>query len=229
MNSNEITVTQGRLNQALSTAIKKTDVGTHINQQIQDAVENVMIRTGIITKFYPFLDKAEVKLDFDDSLILCKILHRYGGDILDFYTPLESEKIFDDELKEPAIIPRSPQNVCVLRIHDNDSEENLILGYYQNEEIVEYNPAAPGNIKLMSLNEVNPYWIKFGIDGLEFRLPKSLNMEVGDLEENMKDFNYANSDNTYTKDEVYTKEEVDELIKNAIEEALGDDENTNTG
>ena len=215
----DITITQGRAKKSFENVFNNLIMGK-ITDKIDKTVEKERIRTGVITKFYPYLDKAEVKLDNLDKKVLCKILHRYGGDIIDFYTPLENEQIFDDNLKEPAIIPRSNQHVCVLQIHDADSTENLILGYYNNEEVVGYDPAQPGNLKFMSLTESNLYWIKFGRDGLEFRLPSQPEFVSGDLDSDMEEINYADSENVYTKDEVYTKAEVDELIAEKIAEAL---------
>ena len=195
-----ITVTEGRTNEVVQNVVKKAITPT-INDAVKNAVEKERIRTGIITKFYPYLDKAEVKIDNSKEKVLCKILHRFGGDIIDFYTPLDNEESFDEALGEPCVIPRSNQHVCILRINDADSVENIILGYYQNEDIVGFKPAPPGNMKLMSLIETNPYWIQFGIDGLNLRLPHDPEIEVGDLPATMENH------------DIYTKDEVDERIK----------------
>ena len=213
-------------------------INNTVPQKIEKVSENLKIKTGVITKFYPYLDKAEVRLDGSNEKIIGKPLHRFGGDLIDFYTPLADKKIFCDNLKEPAIIPRSRQHVCLVDIPDRDF--SLILGYFQDEdEMVGFNPAAPGNVKLMSMLETNVYWIKFGRDGFEYRLPSTPNMSVGDLDENMQDFDYADSTTVYTKeevynkDEVYTKEEVDELIAEKVAEAIaelqGDDNDDTTG
>ena len=51
--------------------------------------------------------------------------------MIDFYTPLESEKKYDDKLNEPYILPRANQDVCVLKINNGNSNvEHIILGYY---------------------------------------------------------------------------------------------------
>ena len=85
------------------------------------------------------------------------------------------------------------------------------------------NPASPGNFKIISIGGTNQFWIKFGADGLDLRLPKAATLNVGDMDKNMEEVDYADSTNVYTKDEVYTKEEVDELIAQKIAEALGDE------
>lgn len=206
MNSKDITVTEPRFKEAVGSFINEVTT-PNINKKVNTAIENERIKTGVITKFYPYLDKAMVKLDNTNKTVLCKILHRFTGDLIDFYTPLENEQIFDDELKEPAIIPRAAQHVLVANINDKDSEENLILGYYLNEEVVGFSPAKPGNIKFMSLTESNPFWVKFGRDGLECRLPSNPRLSSGVLDKDMVDVEYAD------KSEVYSKEEVDDIIE----------------
>lgn len=219
---NKSTITTNRMEQSIQHAVNRV-AGPQVIQQINERVENERIRTGVITKYYHYLDKAEVRLDNNDELVLCKILHRFGGDLIDLYTPLEEEITYCDTLKEPCVIPRSQLHVCVLNIHDADSEEQLILGFYQNEEFVGLNPASPGNFKIANRAGENQFWIKFGADGLDLRLPDQATTNIGVMDKDMGPVDYADSNNVYTKDEVYTKEEVDELISKAIAEALNED------
>ena len=139
-NAKDITVTEGRAKKAVDSIVTELTM-PKVTDKVKTAIEEERIRTGVITKFYPYLDKAEVKLDNTNTKLLCKILHRYGGDLIDFFTPLAEKEFFDNERKEPCVIPRHEQHVLVLKIHDADSDENLILGYYQNEEIIEKDPA----------------------------------------------------------------------------------------
>lgn len=225
MNTTDIAVTEGRMKQAWKNSVVPL-ARQESTRIVEREVDKLKIRTGVITKFYPYLDKAEVQLDNVNAKVLCKILHRFAGDMIDFYTPLEHEKIFDDVLKEPCIIPKAAQHVLIVNIHDEDSEENLILGYYLNDEIVGFYPASPGNVKIMSLTESNSYWVEFGRDGLDIRLPSEMKSKVGSLKKDMKPVTYAKSDEVYGKDEgynksevypktdVYTKGEVDEKINN---------------
>lgn len=189
MDSKYITSTEGRLSNII-TKINNNAIENIVPQRISQAVNDEKIRTGVITKFYPYLDKAEVKLDNINKKILCKILHRYGGEIMEYYTPLKDSDDFDEKLAEPYVIPKNPQHVLVIKIHDNDSEENLILGYYQNEEIVGYNPAEPGNIKLTCNTDDNQYWIKFGTDGLDYRGIEEPTVKVGAVNDEMDDVKY---------------------------------------
>ena len=132
MGTKDITVTKGRVEEAIEGAITRT-IGPKTTQQITNAVDNTKIRTGIITKFYPYLDKAEVSLDNTDEKVLCKILHRYGGEMLDFFTP-NGDEDYCTELHEPCIIPRGDLQVLIVNIHDSDSDDWLMLGYYAAEE-----------------------------------------------------------------------------------------------
>lgn len=219
--SNKITVTQGRLENAIDRNLSKV-VTPQIKENVQTAVRSERIRTGVVTKFYPYLDKAEVELDNSDRKVLCKILHRFGGNLTEYFTPTADSKIYCEDLHEPAYTPRGTLHCLVIRIHDEDSLEWLLLGFYQNEELIGVNPASPGNFKIVLVDGTNQYWIKFGQDGLDIRLPRKSSTKVGDYDEDMMDLDFVTSDDVYLKEDVYTKEEVDELIKKAVEEALND-------
>ena len=208
MNSKDITVTKPRAKQAVNKHLKKAIAPT-LNKTVKEAVENDRIRTGVITKFYPYWDKAEVKLDGSKKKILCKILHRYGGDMIDFYTPSTIKETYDNKRKEVCVIPKSKQHVLVIKIHDSDSTENLILGYYQNKEIVGFKPARNGHVKLMSITEPNLYWMEFGPTGLDLRLSKQINTNTGTLKKNMQKGTILDSNNVYTKEEIDAKMESD--------------------
>ena len=226
MDSKYVNATEGTLKILMDNIINNKIDSRNYEKVIEDKCNDLKVKTGVVTKFYPYLDKAEVKLDKSKKKIICKILHRYGGDMIDLYTPIHSERVFDEKLKEPALIPRATNNVCVLQIHDDVNQENLIIGYYQSNDIVGYNPAKPGNIKLMSITEPNLYWIKFGRDGLELRLPKKKTTDVGTRPSKMETVEYAEAKNTYTKEQVYTKQdlytkkEVEDLINKKLLELL---------
>ena len=122
------TITQGRMEQSIEHAINRV-AGPQITQQINQAVEDERIRTGSVTKFYPYLDKAEVKLDHSGELVLCKILHRFGGELLDLYTPTADSVGYCDNLHEPCIFPREKLHCLIININDLDSDEHLLLGF----------------------------------------------------------------------------------------------------
>lgn len=219
--SKNITATNSRLLTDLERVGNHVYNNQNIPQQINDAVSTVQLRTGVVTKFYHYLDKAEVKLTNVDERVVCKVLHRFGGGLIDFFTPVVDEYSFCDKLKEPCIIPRGDLHCVVARLSDEDSSEDLILGYYLNEEIVGFNPAQPGCLKLMSMGGVNQYWIKFGEDGLDIRLPSESTTQVGLRDEEMVDSNYLNSNDTYSKEELLDIfKDYDERIK-YLEDLIG--------
>ena len=205
MGTKDITITKGRVEEAIEGAITRT-IGPKITQQINTAVEGAKIRTGIITKFYQYLDKAEVQLDNSNQKVLCKILHRYGGELIDFFTP-NGDEDFCTELHEPCIIPRGDMHCLIVNIHENDSNDWLMLGYYAPAELDGINPASQGNLKLSTDGGTNQFWIKFGYDGLDLRLPGESTTNIGNMDSEMEGLQYANSQ------DVYTKLEVDEKIK----------------
>lgn len=222
--SKKINATKGRLMNSFDKITHNTIQNT-VPKQIEEAISDVSMKTGVITKFYPYLDKAEVQLDLTKKKVFCKILHRFCGDLIDFYTPIADKKGFNKKLQEPYIVPKFRQNVCVLNIRDADSNEHLVLGCYNNKDIVNFNPAKPGNLKIMHpCEDGNEYWLKFGKDGFSYRVKKTPNRYVGDKheDEGVKEFDYPMTTDVYTKKEVdklinekeiYTKAEVDALLQ----------------
>lgn len=209
--SDKINVTDARLRNALKSEFDYS-VMPGINNKILKVAYDSKMQVGVITKFYPYLDKVEVKLR-NGTLILCRILHRFGGSLIDFYTP-DGERDYCTKLKEPCIIPRSEFECLILDVNDT-SKEQILVGYFISEELIGSNPAHSGNMKLVYIAGDNEYWIKFGREGLDIRLPDSLVMNQGRLDEEMETVDYINSNN------FYTKEEVDKRIEEAIANALG--------
>ena len=214
--TDNITVTNGRLKKALHDKVTPM-IMPKINRQINETAQQERIRTGIIVKFYPYLDKALISLDNSNENVLCKILHRFGGGLIDLYTPPADRLDVCDDLHEPCYYPRGDIHCLLANIHDSDSEEYLLLGFYENEELVGLNPASPGNIKITSIGGTNQFWIKFGDDGLDLRLPNTITINVGDMDADMNNIEYADSNNTYTK------EEIDKMIEDLRNELTGED------
>lgn len=198
--SDNITVTNGRLKKALSTRVENIIV-PQLNQKINKTATDAKIQVGSMTKFYPYLDKCEV--DLDGELIICKILHRFSGELIDFYTPTGDED-YCDNLHEPCIIPREDLKCLVLDINDS-SDERVMIGYFLAEEIIGFNPASQGNLKLMSVGATNQYWIKFGLDGLDIRSPETPVTNVGEFDSDMSSLEYT------------TREDVEDIIVGKID------------
>lgn len=223
MKSGDITSTDGRLIQAL----KNTDSLVSANKQKQivkemkKEVDGAKIQLGKVTKFYPYLDKAEVT--DDGKKIMCKVLHRCWGNILDFFTP-QGDRSFDDTLKEPCIIPFAPIPCLYADINDN-TKEHLLLGYYADSDIIYNIPAEQGTYKLVNTGSTNQYYMEFGGGSFEVFTPEGLTVQEGVGDD-------TNDVEHYTKREVDAmlfalREEIGELkeqLKDKQEQGGGDEE-----
>lgn len=202
-----ITVTNGRLKQAYDNGLGKL-VKNDIIKTITKTVDKSAIRTGVVTKFYPYLDKAEVELN-KDSKVICKRLHLFGGELTDYYTP-SGDKSYCNILNEPCIIPKSSLECLVVNIHDNDSDEYLLLGFYEVDELIGISPAPEGNMKISSIGATNDYYVQFGANGLQICSKKTPMIHIGEMEDETVKLEYAN------REEVYTKKEIDNILNSGI-------------
>lgn len=200
--ADKITVTDGRLKKALKNQISPM-LMPDVNKQITKAFNDSKFQVGIMTKFYPYLDKCEVKLR-NGKLVLCKILHRYAGEMIDFYTPT-GEKSFCTSLKEPCIIPLEELQCLILDVND-DSNEQIFVGYINLQDFVGLDPASPGDFKILSHGVSNQYWIRFGPNGLDLRSKKLPTNNVGEFDSNMINVDYATK-----KDIKELQDEIDNL------------------
>ena len=204
----QITVTESRLKKALSNKVEPL-IMPKITKQITKTKNESKIQIGVMTKFYHYLDKCEVKLN-NGNLIVCKILHRFGMELMDFYTPA-GDYDFCDTLKEPCIIPRDTLNCLILDVNDN-TDEQIMVGYFLSEEIEFFEPPTPGNLKINMLSATNEFWIKFGSNGLDIRSSTQPEFNFGKLDTEMTTIDNVRSD------DVYTKAETEELIQKAIDD-----------
>lgn len=212
-----VTVTDARMKDVLRKHVAPI-INDTVPQMVTEAVNENKVRTGKVTKFYPYLDKAEVRFTGGKETVLCKILHLYSGSLLDLFTP-EGESKFCDKLKEPCIIPHSPLYCLVVDINDK-SKEQLLLGYYHSTEFTGFQPAPKGGMKIISFGGYKQNYIEFNGRKLTIRTSKDVHMEKGEYTGTDETVERVNAGDVYTKEEVYTKTEVDELIANKIQEAL---------
>lgn len=211
--TDNITVTNGRLEKALKTRVEPI-IMPQVTKQVNQAVKDSKFQIGVMTKFYPYLDKCEIEVN--GELVLCKILHRFIGDLCEYYTPVGDED-YCSTLNEPCIIPMGTLECLILDVNDN-TDEQIMVGFINSEELIGVNPAKQGNLKLVSRTETNQFWIKFGLDGLDIRSPQAPTTNVGEYDSTMEEVKYTNSN------EVYTKAEVDQLIEDLKNEILGEDD-----
>ena len=211
--TDNITVTNGRLENALKTRVEPI-IMPQVTKQLNQAVNDSKFQIGVMTKFYPYLDKCEIEVN--GELVLCKILHRFIGDLCEYYTPVGDED-YCSTLNEPCIIPMGTLECLILDVNDN-TDEQIMVGFINSEELIGVNPAKQGNLKLVSRTETNQFWIKFGLDGLDIRSPQVPTTNVGEYDSTMEEVKYTNSN------DVYTKAEVDQLIEDLRNEILGEDD-----
>lgn len=211
--TDNITVTNGRLEKALKSRVEPI-IMPQVTKQVNKAINDSKFQIGVMTKFYPYLDKCEIEVN--GELVLCKILHRFIGDLCEYYTPIGDED-YCSTLNEPCIIPMGTLECLILDVNDN-TDEQIMVGFINSEELIGVNPATQGNMKLVSRTETNQFWIKFGLDGLDIRSPETPITNVGEYDSTMEEINYPDS-----KD-VYTKAEVDQLIEDLRNEILGEDD-----
>ncbi|MBR0272361.1 MAG: hypothetical protein IJQ68_10320 [Methanobrevibacter sp.] len=227
MKSSDITATDGRVIKAFSPIIHSV-IDSTVNDKIKSEVDKSKIHIGVLTKYYPYLDKAQVKVG--NKLIFCKILHRMHGSIIDFFTP-DGDASFCEILNEPCIIPRSELDCLIADINDN-TKEQLLLGYFIKEDIVFINPAKQGHYRISDVGSTNEYGLDVGTGNICINSNNGVTFTEGLIADENTVVEYATSDNVYDKKEIYTKEEVDEEIKKAIDklrEELTGDNSDSTG
>lgn len=223
--SSNITATDGRVIRSIEPIIHSV-VDTKMEKEVKKEIDKTKIHLGVLTKYYPYIDKAEVKVN--NELIVCKILHRMHGSLVDFFTP-EGDKDFCEKLKEPCIIPRGELDCLVADINDN-TKEQLLLGYFLKNDVIYTTPANPGHYRIVDLSATNEYGLDIGVGDIQLNSNEGVTFTEGFVAKENKNIVYANSENVYTKNDVYkksevykkslvyTKEEVDELIKKAIDD-----------
>lgn len=221
MNSKDITYTDARFKNAIRSGVNDI-VSEQVTSEVADVISETKIKTGTVTKYYPYLDKAEVQLNNTNDLILCKLPHRFSGSIIDLFTPV-GEIDFCDNLHEPCILPLDPLDCVVMDIDNDDSDEYFLISFYLPEEMVEFTPPSQGNVRISSFRVSNEDYVEFGSGGFKVVSKTPIDTRYGEFEDNIVKSEYADSNNVYTKDEVYTKEEVDELIRQAIENVFNGD------
>lgn len=233
MKSGNITATDARLKNALNNSVGSL-ISNSVNKSVKNSVDKSKIRTGILHKFYPYLDKVEVQLD-NGGEVICKILHKFSGDLIDFFTP-DGEEFFDENLNEPYVIPENELTCLLADISSQDSEEYVLLGYYIPNNINLISPATPGNFKISSINATDESNISFGKDGF-----KSSTIDENNVNEKCFDnliiddlilddttiqkiINQLDLPDTVNLSDYYTKKEINNLIPNNLSELNDDSE-----
>ena len=198
-NSKNITDTSSRLLSKLQSISEDVYSKQDVEGKIERAVTDSMLTTGNVIKYYPYLNKAMVKLDHSKKTIICKILSIFGGDMLLLYTPVGDRK-YCSTMHEPCILPRG-QLSCLVAPLNSDDDEGLLLGYFSRTDLVGFNPSKQGNFKILAFGSLQEYSLRFGINGLKV------------VTNGKVDKSEINDWGTDVSTKHYTQEEVDKLLE----------------
>ena len=146
-------------------------------------------------------------------------LHRCLGSIVDLYTP-EGELVFSEKKNEPCIVPKYELKSLVAEV---GKDEFVLLGYYNPNMVGAYNPADVGTYVIKTVTDTSQGGLKVAPQEINLTSNEGVVFKEQDLGQS-EEINYANVEDTpsmddvYTRDRLYTKEEVDEKIREAIDE-----------
>lgn len=197
MNPDNITVTDERLFEAFTNMSRAVDERKNLRKVIKSEVDKSKIYKAVVKRYYPYLDKVEVKITATGSKVMCKILHRLSGNMIDSFIP-EGERVFDDKLKEPCIVPRSECECLVAQII-GDSDW-VLLGYFYNRNLAGIPLASNGEYRLNNILGASLNYLCFGNGKLDIKTVDNIKTITGVLDDTKKV-------------EYYSKEEVDAMFE----------------
>lgn len=202
-------ITNQRTKNALHSQFKDFLDGENIEGQINKKIEEHSIKKGKIIEFYQYLDMALVELS-SGKQVEAYILHRCYGGIVDLFTPL-GEQVISETKQEPCIIPRFYQEVLVAEV---GSDEYVILGYFNLRErmVGSFSPAQSNEYIIKSLSDTSQGGLSVTPSNINISSATDITFTQSDVGK-ATDIEYANSKNTYTKNQVYNKTQVDALLK----------------
>lgn len=172
------TVTDATVFRAFKKMTEKS-IGDEVKQEIQKQVSAVMIHTAKLVEYYQWLNKAKVLVD--GKPVICKVLNRCGGSVVDLYTPLGTDS-FNEKMKEPCVIPFDYLDCLVVDINSGDNEW-LLLGYYMSGNMVITTPAEKGDYKIARVDALDeqeftmrsePSYTKSEVDEMVSELKKEI-------------------------------------------------------
>ena len=199
-------ITNERTKNALHNQFKNFLDGENISEQIEKKIEEHSLKDGIVKEVYPYLDISLVQLA-NGKKVEAHHLHRLFGNIIDLFTP-EGEQIISEIKNEPCIIPRYQLKCLVSEM----SNEYVLLGYYNPNMVSSFSPAQKGHYLIKTMTD----GFQAGLDIHSNNIGIMAHEGAGFVEtstDETTDIEYANSENTYTKQQVYNKAQVDALLK----------------
>lgn len=192
-------VTDARVKNSLQVHFKQFLDNERIPEKITQKIEEHSIKKGIVKEVYHYLDTSLVELS-NGKLVEAYHLHRTLGNIVDLFTPI-GEQILSETKKEPCITPRFQLKCLVAEVGKN---EYVLLGYYNPNMTGSFNPADNGHYHIKTMNDGYSAGLDISSDNISITSHQGASFIESDVGKNTN-IKYANSKNTYTKDEVYKK------------------------
>ncbi|WP_427831968.1 hypothetical protein [Methanobrevibacter intestini] len=222
MKSGNLTVSDARLKKAFTDLQKNINDGS-TERKIKKATEDVKLKTGIVTRYYMDLNKAQVKLDDSQKTVTCRVLQSFCNELITKYTP-EGDYDYDETNGAGYVIPRSRMECVVLPTMDNNRKTDyFLIGYFNSDDVPDpISAPSMGNVKLSYVSAVDEYLVQFGANGFN-TISNHLNQYTGVDSEYKKPIDDLASNETLKKD-YYTREEVDKLLEDLKEQLTGDTE-----
>ncbi len=200
-------ITNERTKNALHNQFKDFLDTENISEQIEKKIEEHSLKEGIVKEVYPYLDFSLVQLSNGKKIEACH-LHRLFGNIIDLFTP-EGEQIISTVKNEPCIIPRSQLKCLVAEI---GTDKYVLLGYYDPNMVGSFSPAQQGHYLIKTLTNGFQAGLDIHSNNIDIMAHEGASFtETSSGESNTVE--YANSENTYTKQQVYNKAQIDALLK----------------
>ena len=199
-------ITNERTRNALHNQFKSFLDSEKIPEQIEKTIKEHSLKEGIVKEVYPYLDFSLVQLS-NGKEVEAWHLHRVFGNIIDLFTP-EGEQIISSIKNEPCIIPRFQLKCVVAEM----SDEYVLMGYYSPNMVGSFSPAQKGHYLIKTLTDGFNAGIDIHSNNIDIMAHEGASFtETSSGESNTVE--YANSENTYTKQQVYNKAQVDALLK----------------
>ena len=206
-------VTDSRVRNSLDTHFKRFLDNEKIPEQITQKIEEHSIKKGIVKEVYHYLDTSLIELS-NSKTVEAYHLHRTLGNIVDLFTPM-GDQVISETKNEPCIIPRFQLKCLVAEV---GKDEYILLGYYNPNMTGSFSPAENGHYLIKTLTDGYQAGLDIFSDNINIISHQGASFTEADVDKNT-DIVYANSEDTYTKDEVYkktqtyNKSEVDDLLK----------------
>ena len=188
MKSNNITVTDSRLYNALYVHFKRFIADERIPERINKTIEEHSIKAGRVIEVYPYLDTSLVKLN-DGTEVEAWHLHRCLGSIVDLYTP-EGEQSFSEKKNEPCILPKYELKSLVAEVGSN---EYVLLGYYNPNMVGAYNPTDSGSYTIKTLTDTSQGGLKISPQEVKITSNNGVTFKEQDMGES-NEINFAITD-----------------------------------